>query len=65
MAKRLAKAAREGEEKIFGGAAADVAHYQLCRKMETYLVPSPISNQILDSFEGYLDNIGAAATQPV
>ena len=26
---------------------------------------SPLSNQILDSLEGYLDNIAAAATQAV
>ena len=28
-------------------------------------VPAPLLNQILDSLEGYLDNISAAATQTV
>ena len=28
-------------------------------------VPAPLPNQMLDSLEGYLDNIAAAATQAV
>ena len=35
------------------------------RKAAASLVPLPLSNQILDSLKGYLDNIAAAATQTV
>ena len=65
MTKRHAKAAREGEDKPFGGAAADAAHDHLRRQAVTSYVPSPLSNQILVYLEGYLENIAAAANQAV
>ena len=66
MAKRHAKAAREGEDKAFGGATADAAHDHLRRQAVTSSdVPSPLSNQMLDSLERYLDNIAVVATQAV
>ena len=64
MAKRRAEAAREGEEKPFGGSAVNTAHGQLrLRQHTTPSGPDPLPNQMLDSLEGYLDNISAAATQ--
>ena len=65
-AKRRAETAREGEDKPFGGSAANEAHNQLRRRGNTASsVPVPLPNQILDSLEGSLDNIAAAATQTV
>ena len=64
MEKRQTKAAREGEDKPFGGSAVNDAHDQLCRIGNTAsTVPEPLTNQMLDSLEGYLDNIAVAATQ--
>ena len=66
MAKRRAEAAREGKDKPFSGTTADEAHNQLRRGATTSSAgPAPLSNQILDSLEGYLDKISAAATQAV
>ena len=68
MRKRHAKAAREGEEKPFGvsvvigGSAVNENHGQLRRQGHG---TAPLTNQVLDSLEGYLDNIAAAATQTV
>ena len=43
--KRWAKYAREGEDKPFGGAAADKAQYQLHWQVSTYsVVSAPLSN---------------------
>ena len=61
MAERRAKAAKEGNDKPFGGAAAGVSHDQLRQQAVTSSVPSPLSNQMLDSIKGHLDNIAAAA----
>ena len=63
MAKKCDKAAREGEEKPCGGAASDAAHDKLRHKAATSSAPTPLSNQMIDSLEGYLNNIDAAATQ--
>ena len=65
MPKRRAKSAREGKNKPFGGAAADTEHDQLRRKAAASSVPHPLSNQMLYSLKGYLDNITAAPTQAV
>ena len=66
VVKRRAKYAREGEEKPFGGAAADKAQYQLHWRVRTSsAVPAPLSNQMMDLIKGYLDNIATAATQAV
>ena len=66
MAKRRAEAAREGEDKPFGGSAANESHDQLHQRgNKNSDVPSPLPNQMLDSFEGYLNNIAVAATQKV
>ena len=66
VAKQRAEAAREGKDKPFGGAAADKTHNHLRKRGNTYLaVPAPLSNQMLDYIEGYLDNIATAATQAV
>ena len=66
MAKRRSEAAREGEEKSFGDSAVHNAHEQLHQRGNTASdMPAPLSNKILDSIKGYLDNIAAAATQVV
>ena len=65
MAKQRAKSAREGENKPFGGAAADTAYDQLLRKAAASSAPPVLSNNMLDSIEGYINNIADAATQPV
>ena len=66
MEKRQAEAAREGEDKPFGGAAADKAHDQLHQQAITSSdVTAPLSNQMMDLIEGYLNNISAATTQAV
>ena len=71
MAKRRAKAAREGEGKPFGGSASIGGpeiekHGQLWQQRHTASAePFPLTNQMLDLLEGYLDNIAAAVTQNV
>ena len=67
MANRRAEAAREGGGgKPFGGSAVNKAHPQLRQRGHTdSAVTYPPPNQILDSLEGYLDNIFVAATQAV
>ena len=64
VVKRRAEAAREGEDKPFGGSSANKAHGQMRQKGNTAsALLSPLPNQILDSLEGYLNNIAAGATQ--
>ena len=62
VAKRRSEAVREGEQKPFGGSAqfgpAPVGEET---KPESNL--PTLSHHMLDSLEGYLDNIAAAATQ--
>ena len=72
MVKRGAESAREIEGKPFGGSAViggsavNEAHRKLRRRGHTASAgPAPLTNKILDSLEGYLDNIAAAATQTV
>ena len=61
VSKRPSEAAREGEQKHFGGSAKfGVA---LVGKDPEQKETPTISHQMLDSLEGYLDNIAAAATQ--
>ena len=57
MAKRRQDAAREVFAKPFVGAA----YYDTSPTRIAQL--PPLSNQMLDSLEGYIDNIAAAATQ--
>ena len=59
---RRAEAAREGEEKPFGRSALFGAALVSQEKKNTEGTPQ-LSNQMLDSLKGYLDNIAAAATQ--
>ena len=70
IAKRRAKAAREGEEKrfsgstIFGAAAEKTTNKQLRRRGNPKTTgPAPLINQMMDLLDGYLDNISPAATQ--
>ena len=72
MAKRRAEAAQVGEEKPFGGStvidgsAVNKTQGQLQGQGNTASAgPAPLKNQMMDSLEGYLDNIAAAATQTV
>ena len=53
---------REGEQKPFGG-SAQFGPAPSEEKTAPDNNPPQISNQMLDSLEGYLDNIAAAATQ--
>ena len=62
VAKRGAEAAREGEEKPFGGSALFGAAPVSQENKKTEGTPQ-MSNQMLDLLEGYLDNIAAAANQ--
>ena len=64
VVKRCSEAVREGEQKPFRGSAqfgtAPVGN-------EPEIIdsnPPTMSHQMLDSLEGYLDNIAASATQP-
>ena len=59
-----------GEEKLFGGSAIFVpapekkANKSLRRREHQKTAgPAPLTNQMMDSLERYLDNIAAAATQ--
>ena len=70
VAKRCAEADREGEQKPFGGsaifsaAAEKISNKQLLRRLnQTTAGPNLLTNQMMDSLEGYLDNIDVAATQ--
>ena len=69
VAKRRVEAAWEGEEKPFGGsalfgAAPEKPNRKLRRQDRNKTEGTPqLKNQMLDSLEGYLDNIAAAATQ--
>ena len=66
VAKRRFEATREGEDKPFGSYAANEAHNQLRRRgNKASDVPSPLTNKMMDSLEGYLNIIAAAATQTV
>ena len=47
---------------VIGGSAVNENHGQLRRQGHG---TAPLTNQVLDSLEGYLDNIAAAATQTV
>ena len=62
VTKRRSEAAREGEQKPFGGSAlfgvAPVRNEQSEQQEEKNM-----SHQMLDSLEGYLDTIASAATQ--
>ena len=62
VAKRQLESAREGEEKPLGGSALFGAAPVAQEKKNTEGTPQ-MSNQMLDSLKGYLDNIAAAATQ--
>ena len=53
---------REGEQKPFGG-SAQFGPAPIEEKTAPESNPPQMSNQMLDSLEGYLDNIAAAATQ--
>ena len=59
-----------GREKPFGGSAVSGASEekttdeQLRRRgNSTFLVPAPLTNQMMELLEGNLDNISAVATQ--
>ena len=72
MVKRRGEAAREGKDKPFPGSAVIVgsavneAHGQIRRRGHTSSMgPSPLPNHMMDSIEGYLYNISAAATQTI
>ena len=54
---------REGEQKPFGGSAQFGTAPVGNEPDKTESNPPKMSHKILDSFEGYLDNITAAATQ--
>ena len=53
---------REGEQKPFGG-SAQFGPAPVEEKTATESNPPTMSHQMLDSLEGYLDNIAAASTQ--
>ena len=62
VAKRRTEAVREGDQKPFGG-SAQFGPAPVGEKTEPESNPPTMSHQMLDSLEGYLDNIAAAATQ--
>ena len=63
VAKRRSEAVREGEQKPFRG-SAQFGPAPVGNEPEITESNQPtMSHQILDSLEGYLDNIAAAATQ--
>ena len=63
VVKRRSEAVREGEQKPFGG-LAQFGIAPVGNELEQKESNTPtISHQMLDSLEGYLDNIAAAATQ--
>ena len=67
--KRHAEAAQEGGEKPFGGsalfgAATEKTNEHLWRQEHKNTAGTPpLTNQMMDFLEGYLDNIAAAATK--
>ena len=62
VVKRRSEAAQEGEQKTFGGLALfGVAHVK--NEHPAQEKAPKMSHQVLDSLEGYIDNIAAAATQ--
>ena len=64
VAKRQSEESREGEDKPFGGSAANDAHDQMCQRGNTVsAVPAPLPNHMLDSIDTYLNSISADATQ--
>ena len=70
--KRRAEAAREGEGKPFSGSAVisgsavNETHGLLRRRGHTASARTdPLTNHMMDSLEGYLDNIAVVATQTV
>ena len=72
VAKRLAEAAQEGDEKPFGGSAVFGAseemktNKQLRRLVnKTSVGPALVTNHMMDLLEGYLDNIAGTSTQTV
>ena len=58
FAKRRSEAAREGEEKPFGGSATFGG-----TNNKTKTKGAQLTHHMMDSLEGYLNNISAAATQ--
>ena len=61
VVKRRSEAVREGEQKPFGG-SAQFGPAPIEEKTAPERNPPQMSNQMLDSLEGYLDNIAEAAT---
>ena len=62
VTKRRSEAVREGEQKPFGGSAQFGPAPVRNEPEKTESNPPTMSHQMLDSLEGYLDNIAAAAT---
>ena len=62
VAKRRSEVVREGEQKPFEG-SAQFGPAPIEEKTAPDSNPPQMSNQMLDSLDGYLDNIAAAATQ--
>ena len=62
VAKRRSEAVREGEQKPFGG-SPQFGPAPVKEKTAPESNPPTMSHQMLDSLEGYLNNIAAAATQ--
>ena len=62
VAKRCSEAVREVEQKPFGG-SAQFGPAPVGEDTEPESNPPTMSHQMLDSLEGYLDNIAEAATQ--
>ena len=58
VANRRSEAAQEGEEKPFGGSVAFER-----KKIKTQTKIAQLTHQMIDSLEGYLNNIAAAATK--
>ena len=63
VAKRRSEAVREGEQKPFGGSAQFGPAPVRNEPDKTESNPPTMSHQMLDSLEGYLDKIVAAAMQ--
>ena len=61
--KQRSEAAREGEEKPFGGSALFGAAPEKTQEKKNTEGTPHLTNQMLDLLEEYLDNIAAAATQ--
>ena len=62
VTKRRWEAAREGEQEPFGGSALfGVAHVK--NEHPAQEEAPKMSHQVIDSLEGYIDNIAAAETQ--